>query len=732
MKVARSLAGAADFGDLLRKLAICVGIDGDRRGALRLWLLSPTREPEPLVQHPPGVDLPPVSATVVSEAVARGSVRVGGATFIALAGTSEAAGVLEVRGRRIVDPALLAQVVAVAGARLEALVAAQRQRELLPNVPLADAANEIQEVISAFAAQAKRLLDHDRLSIYLLTPDGTALERFAVATSPIVRGEGDVLPLEQVGLTRVVRMNEPVVSADFGVDDRIRGLEDSLIARAGFHGLVSVPLRVDGKAFGLLNFVSKTPGFYSEADVAVAQQIADEVSVFLQNLRLQYAVRAAVKREAIAHERNRVAREFHDTLAQTLGRISAHATALSEARGVPALDPLHVHAVALVELSRNALDEVRRAIEDMLPSQLEGGSLGDAIDHELTQFQLSHGISTSLSLVGDPSILPPAMQIAVFRIFSEAANNVRRHAGASSLAVAIRVDDELRMTIQDNGKGLPNHVEKGESRTFGLEGMRERAREIGGRLVISSAGEAGTSVFLHVPRVAHSGNAAVAAASTAEALRTLHEPTTSVLRVVVVDDHPAFREGVRQVIEATRGIRVVAEAGNGRDGLDAVRAKRPDVVLLDLNLPDCSGIDLVREIARLEPTTAIVMMSAFAEEANVGEALRAGARGYISKVASPSALLDAIRTAAGGAIVVSPAVSTTAGNDTETLTERELEILKRLALGKTNAVIAREIHIADKTVERIVATIATKLRAKNRAHAVARAVAKKLIDVRDV
>src|SRR5207302_1384262 len=122
------------------------------------------------------------------------------------------------------------------------LITAQRQRERLPHVPVTDNAQEIQEVISEFAAQAKGLLEHDRLSIYLLTPDGEALERFAVATSPVIPGEGDILPLEQVGLTRVVKSNEPLVSADFGQDDRILGLEDSIIARAGFHGLVSVPL----------------------------------------------------------------------------------------------------------------------------------------------------------------------------------------------------------------------------------------------------------------------------------------------------------------------------------------------------------------------------------------------------------------------------------------------------------------------------------------------------------
>src|SRR5205085_5174800 len=122
----------------------------------------------------------------------------------------------------------------------------------------------------------------------------------------------------------------------------------------------------------------------------------------------------------------------------------------------------------------------------------------------------------------------------------------------------------------------------------------------------------GTSVFLHVPRTAPAGDGWANAPAS--------RPATNVLRVLVVDDHPAFQEGVRQILEAAPGIRVVAAAGSAGDGLNAVRQKRPDVVLLDLNLPDSSGIELAREIAGLEPTTVIVMMSAFAEEANVVEA----------------------------------------------------------------------------------------------------------------
>lgn len=212
---------------------------------------------------------------------------------------------------------------------------------------------------------------------------------------------------------------------------------------------------------------------------------------------------------------------------------------------------------------------------------------------------------------------------------------------------------------------------------------------------------------------------------------TLPRPATPILRVVVIDDHPTFREGLRQVIESDGTMRVVGEAGTGREGLAEIESKRPDVVLLDLHLPDCSGIDLARQIIEVAPTAAILMMSAFAEEANIGDALRAGTRGYLAKSVSPTTLRDSIRTAFGGGTVVSPPVSQAQGAAREVLTDREIEILKHLARGKTNAEIGRELHLADKTVERVVATIASKLRAKNRAHAVAKGIAKQLIDVRD-
>lgn len=725
--MARSLAGAMDLGDLLRRILVWLDPEQQHDSSARLWLLAEGHA-EPLVRHPAGRVLPAVPMEIVSR-VASGSigsiVSHDGADLVSLSTEEETLGVLEIRPGLVDGRTRLAQVAGVAGARIGSLATAQRQRERLPaNVPIAGNAQEIQDVVSAFAAEARRLLDHDRLSIYLLTPDGAALERFAVATSPIQPGEGDVIPLEQVGLTRVIKKNEPLVSADFGSDDRILGLEDSVIARAGFHGLVSVPLRVAAKPFGILNFVSKTAGFYAEADIAVAQQIADEVSVFLQNLRLQDAIRTAVEREAITRERNRVAHEFHDTLAQMLSLIAARAFELLEDPSLPD-GAVRGHAEAIQQLSQAAIEDARRTLRDMLPSQLENASLVEAIESALDQMRQEEGIVASLSVDGDIDRLPESSQIAVFRIFSEAIANVRRHAGATTVAVhVVESAEELRVSICDNGGGIRADILHGNATTFGIETMRERSRAVGGRLVISSTPGSGTEVFLHLPSRQQPAKRHI------NNDRMVEGP--GLTRVLIVDDHPMFREGLGKVLSQDVGVRLVGEAGTGKDAITQVAMKRPDVVLLDLDLPDCSGIDLIGRIVDASPSTAVVIVSAFAGTETVAAAIQAGARGYVQKISKPRVVIDAVHAAMNDDMVLTPSVQPPPQNSFETLTPRELEVLKGIALGKTNAEIGGELFIADKTVERVVATIASKLRAKNRAHAVAKGVAWKLVDARQM
>src|SRR5581483_9911395 len=226
-------------------------------------------------------------------------------------------------------PALLELASEVVGARLEALASPGFAYSQLLHVPIDGPGDEVEAVVAEFAAQAKRQLDHDRLSVYLLTPDGIALDRLAVATSPPIPGESPRVPLDDSGLTDVIRRNEGLVSGDVSMDVRLAGREDRLYGEAGFHSIVSVPLRLGGRVFGVLNFTSRKKGFYSEADLVAAQQISDQIAVFLQNLRLQHAIRASVRREAVERERDRLAREFHDTLAQDLAVLAVNAQQLA-------------------------------------------------------------------------------------------------------------------------------------------------------------------------------------------------------------------------------------------------------------------------------------------------------------------------------------------------------------------------------------------------------------------
>src|SRR5487761_3865 len=145
--------------------------------------------------------------------------------------------------------------------------------------------DSVDEAIAAFATAARRYLAHDRLSVYLLTSDGKHLERLAVATSPGIPGERDLIPVEEVGLAYVLNADLALVSADLATDRRIAGREDLTIAGAGFRGLVSVPLRTGDQPIGILNFVSAEVGFYSEEDKVLAQQIADTSAAFFQLLR---------------------------------------------------------------------------------------------------------------------------------------------------------------------------------------------------------------------------------------------------------------------------------------------------------------------------------------------------------------------------------------------------------------------------------------------------------------
>ncbi|MGZ4626313.1 MAG: response regulator [Kineosporiaceae bacterium] len=207
------------------------------------------------------------------------------------------------------------------------------------------------------------------------------------------------------------------------------------------------------------------------------------------------------------------------------------------------------------------------------------------------------------------------------------------------------------------------------------------------------------------------------------------------VRIVVADDHPVFRHGLRAALTGVRDLDVVGEAADGAAAVRVAVEEQADVVLMDLQMPGTTGLDAIRELAASAPGIAVVVLTMFDNDESLFTAMRAGARGYLVKGASEEQIVRAILTVADGDVVFGGGVagramayfsaatpSSRAARPFPELTDRELDVLRLLADGATNTVIASTLHLSDKTVRNYVASILTKLQAEDRAQAAVRAM----------
>ncbi|WP_318306805.1 response regulator transcription factor [Amycolatopsis solani] len=203
------------------------------------------------------------------------------------------------------------------------------------------------------------------------------------------------------------------------------------------------------------------------------------------------------------------------------------------------------------------------------------------------------------------------------------------------------------------------------------------------------------------------------------------------VRVLVVDDHPVFREALCALLDGTDGMAVAGKAADGHTAVALARQLEPDVVLMDLNLPDLDGVEATRRIVAAGPHTGVLMLTMFENEAAVFAAMRAGARGYLLKGARNEQIIRAVRVIGDGEAIFSPAIATrvlsllgTAVPRDESfprLTAREKEIMQLIARGMGNASIADLLVLSQKTVRNHVSHIFRKLRVTDRAQAIAKA-----------
>jgi DNA-binding NarL/FixJ family response regulator len=203
------------------------------------------------------------------------------------------------------------------------------------------------------------------------------------------------------------------------------------------------------------------------------------------------------------------------------------------------------------------------------------------------------------------------------------------------------------------------------------------------------------------------------------------------IRVLTVDDHPLLSEGIAVMINSQRDMVVVAQAANGADAIQRYREHRPDVTLMDLRLPDLSGIDAMIAIRTEFSDARIVMLTTFEGDVEIHRALEAGARGYLLKNMTPTEILDVIRQVHAGKKRVPPAVAAQLAEhlSDEELTAREVEVLRKVAEGNRNRDIAELLFISEETVKVHIKHIMDKLRAKDRTQAVAIAVRRGIIEL---
>jgi CheY-like chemotaxis protein/anti-sigma regulatory factor (Ser/Thr protein kinase) len=252
------------------------------------------------------------------------------------------------------------------------------------------------------------------------------------------------------------------------------------------------------------------------------------------------------------------------------------------------------------------------------------------------------GIAIELDLSDEMQRLPREVEVALFRVAQESLENVRRHSESPTASVRLAGrDGQVLLEVRDQGKGAPHAITKHDAGIsevgVGVAGMRERLRQLGGQLQIESDGQ-GTVVKAVVPlgmppAKVHSAD--------------------SPMRVLVVDDSGAVRQGVRALLGDDPGLDVVGEAANGREAIQRAVDLRPDLIILDIAMPEWDGLEAARKLAAIAPKVRILAFSQDGSVEMVRAARKAGAHGYVLKSEAARDLMPAVKSVSQGESFVS-------------------------------------------------------------------------------
>ncbi|MEC3249186.1 hybrid sensor histidine kinase/response regulator transcription factor [Bacillus cereus] len=414
-----------------------------------------------------------------------------------------------------------------------------------------------------------------------------------------------------------------------------------------------------------------------------------------------------VERITLLEERDRLSKDLHDTMGHSYTSIimgmETLRMELKSKEGEQQLD-------SLLQLARNSMEEVRLYLHQLDLSQ-ESLPLATTLQQLTEEFKKHAKVNVRTRIIGEEYIVSKQSKMTLYRSLQESLTNAVRHGHSTEIIVSLHFEpQQIRLDVQDNGCGVEEWKDG-----FGLTAMKERVSQSQGRVIVYSKKGEGTLISCVLPKQVQLANEQI--------------------RLCIVDDHSFIRESLHTILGGLEDLQVVGMAEDGERALELCERLKPDVVLMDLEMPNLDGIHATKMIKKKWPDIRVLILSTFQNTERAKEIIRNGADGYVLKSIDSRELAESIRLVyRGGTMITHDLFHRMWEENEETglfesrsagieygLTKRELEILKLLSQGSLYKTIASTLYLSNGTVRNYASNLYEKLGVKNREEAVQKA-----------